>query len=246
MVMADVIAVASGKGGVGKSTFCRLLGGAFASMGRKTLLVDLDAGLNSLDILFGVRENTVFGWNDVSEERCSLSDAVMHCGENIDLLASPSETKNYDSLYDIISELRERYDHIILDAPAGLESGFAAAVKCCDKTVMTATPDAVSVQGCARAARKASEFGIKITNQRIVINRFLKKEAKASRLLNIDGVIDSSGVRLLGIIPEDKALVCMSVTGKMPKKKSEVYAAAKRIALRCEGENVPLNLKHMK
>ena len=99
--MADVIAVASGKGGVGKSTFSWLLGGAFASMGRKTLLIDLDAGLNALDILFGVRENTVFGWNDVSVGRCSLDDAVMNCGENIDLLASPSAVTGFDSLSDI-------------------------------------------------------------------------------------------------------------------------------------------------
>ena len=63
---------------------------------------------------------------------------------------------------------------------------------------------------------------------------------------SIDGVIDSSGVRLLGIIPEDKALICMSVTGKMPKKKSEVYCAVKRIAMRAEGKNVPLDFKHMK
>lgn len=244
--MADVIAVASGKGGVGKSTFSWLLGGAFASMGRKTLLIDLDAGLNALDILFGVRENTVFGWNDVSEGRCSLDDAVMNCGENIDLLASPSAVTSFDSLSDITNSLREKYDRIILDAPAGLESGFVGAVKNCDKTIMVATPDAVSVQGAAKAARKAVEYGVKITDQRIVINRFLKKEAMKSRLLNIDGVIDSSGVRLLGIIPEDKSIICMSVTGKIPKKKSEVYSAAKRIAMRVEGKNVPLDFKHMK
>ncbi len=244
--MSDVIAVASGKGGVGKSTFSWLLGRAFASMGRKTLLMDLDAGLNALDILFGVRENTVFGWNDVCEGRCSVDDALMRCGENIDLLASPSEMKDSDALSDIIKSMREKYDHIILDAPAGLESGFSLAVKCCDKTIMIATPDAVSVQGAAKAARKAAGYGVDITNQRIVINRFLKKEAKKSRLLNVDGVIDSSGVRLLGIIPEDKALVCMSVTGKSPKKKSEVYSASKRIAMRAEGKNVPLDFKHMK
>ena len=127
-----------------------------------------------------------------------------------------------------------------------LVTGFVGAVKNCDKTIMVATPDAVSVQGAAKAARKAVEYGVKITDQRIVINRFLKKEAIKSRLLNIDGVIDSSGVRLLGIIPEDKSIICMSVTGKMPKKKSEVYSAAKRIAMRVEGKNVPLDFKHMK
>jgi len=244
--MGDVIAVASGKGGVGKSTFAWLAASAFSSMGRKVLLIDLDAGLNALDILFGVREKTVFGWNDALADRCSVSDAVTDCGNNIHLLSSPAELNDCKSVRDIILALRDRYDHIILDAPAGLEGGFRDAVENCDRAIMAATPDIISVQGAAAAAREAVKLGLDITDQRIVVNRFVKKEAKKTRLLNIDGVIDSSGVRLIGVIPEDRALVCMSVTGKRPSQKSAVMQAAQRIARRIEGENVPLDLKHIK
>lgn len=244
--MGDVIAVASGKGGVGKSTFSYLLASAFSVMGRRTLLIDLDTGLNALDILFSVREQTVFGWNDALEGRCSVNDAVTDCGGNVFLLSSPAGLNNCERIGEIIEPLRDHYDHIILDAPAGLEGGFVSAVKSCDRAIMIATPDIISVQGAAAAARHAAELGLDITDQRIVINRFVKKDAKKTRLLNIDGVIDSSGVRLIGVIPEDRKLVCMSVTGFSPAKKSTVMSAAVRIARRVEGENIPLDLKHMK
>lgn len=244
--MGDVIAVASGKGGVGKSTFSYLLANAFSAMGRKTLLIDLDTGLNALDILFSVREHTVFGWNDAIDGRCGVSDAVTDCGGNIFLLSSPAGLNNCERIGEVTEPLRSSYDHIILDAPAGLDNGFVSAVKACDRAIMLATPDIISVQGAAAAARHAVTLGLDISDIRIVINRFVKKEAQKTRLLNIDGVIDSSGVRLIGIIPEDRKIVGMSVTGFAPSKKSAVLSAAVRIARRVESENIPLDLKHIK
>ena len=131
---------------------------------------------------------------------------------------------------------------IFIDAPAGIDDGLERAAIACDKAIFIATADEISVKGAAAAASETEAFGIERENMRLLINRFVKKAALKSNLLNVDGVIDKTGVRLLGIVPEDKKIPYSSVTGVFPGEKSKFLKAVRRISARIDGENVPLVL----
>lgn len=246
--MSEKILIASGKGGVGKSTVASFLGNELSSRGKKVLLLDSDAGLGALDILLGVSDRTVFSWLDAFDGNCKSKSCIIPVGENLDLVPSPSvfpEDLGESVFDDIISEFDGEYDIILFDAPAGIDENLRRAARVCDKAIFVATADEISVKCACAAAGKVEEWGIESECERLIINRFVKKAAMKSRLLNIDGVIDKSGVMLLGILPEDKTLPFMSVTAKKPSAKSRFSLAVKRIADRIEGKRVPLALNKL-
>ena len=244
--MAIKIVTASGKGGVGKSTVCKSLGLTFSSIGKNTLLIDCDAGLSSLDIMLSVSENVNFTWEDVAKERCNLDDAILSVNENLSLLSSPRNrvTEIDDGIIErITAELDDKYDIIIIDAPAGIGTGLIRAARGASKALIVATGDEVSVKGAAGVDKVISELGI--SDSRLLINRYEVKFAKKGQLLSIDDIIDKTMVQLIGIIPEDKNIVFSTVSKKKLKtKKSD--SAFSRIASRILGENVELTLSQLK
>lgn len=247
--MTEKILIASGKGGVGKSTVTVFLGMTLASKGKKVLLIDSDTGLGALDILLGVSGSVVNTWNDAVTENCGIKDAILSVSDNLYLMPSPRfypEDIADDTFKTITHELEDEYDIILIDASAGIDDNLRRCAYACDRAVFVATADEVSVRCAASAANEASKFGIDSENMRIVINRYRKKAAIKSKLLNVDGVIDKTGISLLGILPEDKNVPFMSVTNILPSKKSVFITAVCRIADRMEGRNVPLDLKKFK
>lgn len=243
--MAETILIASGKGGVGKSTATLFFGRAMAKQGKKVLLIDADTGLGALDILLGVADKTMNTWLDVEREACELENAFLPVSNNLTLLPSPKEydeTLSDDVFARLVSRCGESFDVILIDAPAGIDRNLKRAATACEKAVFIATADEVSVKGAAAAAAETEKFGISRENMRLVINRFQKKAAAKCRLLNLDGVIDRSGVQLLGVLPEDKKIPQSSVTGVLPGDKSKFQKAVERIVLRMDGQTVPLVL----
>ncbi|MBR5498248.1 MAG: AAA family ATPase [Clostridia bacterium] len=246
--MSEKILIASGKGGVGKSTVTSFLGRTFAARGRKVLLVDSDTGLGALDIMLGVSEKVNNTWADVSAEVCDVKDAIIEVTENLHLLPSPrifSQDIPDTVFRDILADTENDYDVIFIDAAAGVDENVRRGAVCCDRAIFVATADEISVRCAFSAAAEVASYGIDRENMRIIINRFMKKAALKSKLLNIDGVIDKSGIPLLGIIPEDEKITFVSVTNVLPKKKSSFVSAVNRIADRVEGKHVPLELKHI-
>lgn len=247
--MCETIMIASGKGGVGKSTVAAFLGRILAEKNKKILLIDGDTGLGALDIIFGVSDKVMNTWLDIELSNCSLEQAFIKISENLFLLPSPKffpESIDDDVFYKIIQQCKNDFDYIFIDASAGIDNNLKMSVKACEKGIFAATADEISVRGAAAAADKAQEYGMQRENMRLLINRFSKKAAVKSRLLNIDGVIDKSGVMLLGILPEDKKIPYSSVTNVFPDKKSSFMKAAYRICRRIEGESVPLKLNQLK
>ena len=247
--MAEKILVASGKGGVGKSTVTSFLGKAMAESGKKVLLIDSDTGLGALDIMLSVADKKMNTWSDVSEENCNLENALIEISENLYLLPSPSkypEEIDEDVFVKITDNCENDFDIIMIDASAGIDENLRRAAKACDRAVFVATADEISVKCAAAAAYETEKFGIERDDMRIIINRFVKKAALKSKLLNIDGVIDKSSVRLLGIVPEDKKIPYSSVTSVLPAKKSSFSKAVNRIADRMDGKNVPLKINELK
>lgn len=247
--MAEKILIASGKGGVGKSTVTSFLGKTMADSGKKVLLIDSDTGLGALDIMLSVADKKMSTWIDVSDGNCKAEDALITISDNLYLLPSPAtypETIDEDVFVKITKECENDFDIILIDASAGIDENLKRAAKPCDRAIFVATADEISVRCAAAAAYETEKFGIDRTDMRLIINRFVKKAAIRSRLLDVDGVIDKSGVRLLGIIPEDKKIPYSSVTYVLPAKKSSFCKAIKRIADRIDGKNIPLNLKELK
>lgn len=247
--MAETILIASGKGGVGKSTTTAFLGKAMASSGKKVLLIDSDTGLGALDIMLSVADKKMNTWLDVSDGICSIGNALIQISENLFLLPSPSrypEEIDEDVFLKITQECEKDFDIIFIDASAGIDENLKRAAKCSDRAVFIATADEISVKCAAAAAAETEKFGIEREDMRLIINRFVKKATMKSKLLNVDGVIDKSGVRLLGIIPEDKKIPYSSVTSVLPDKKSSFSKAVKRIADRIDGKNIPLRLNELK
>ena len=126
--MAEIIVVASGKGGSGKSSFTAGVGRALANLGKKVLAIDCDIGLRSLDLLFGVSEKVVFDWGDLVCDRCTFEQALI--SSEIDLLAAPrnfSDDLSPEATAKVFRSFSEDYDYIILDSPAGIDRGFRLA-----------------------------------------------------------------------------------------------------------------------
>lgn len=241
--MAEKILVASGKGGVGKSTTVSFLGRALAARGKKVLLIDADSGLGALDIMLNVADKTVNTWLDVIHGSCEPRRAIISVSENLKLIPSPKISPDFvlsNAFAGIIKECEDDFDYIFIDAPAGIDDGLRIAAAPCEKAILIATADEISVRCAAAAVSETEKYGITRENTRLIINRFVKKNAIKSKLLNVDGVIDKSGIQLLGIIPEDKKIPGSSVTQILPDKKSKFIKAVERIAARTEGETVPL------
>lgn len=245
--MAISVLIASGKGGVGKSTLTAGLGAAAANAGMKTLLIDCDAGLGSLDLLFGCAENCAFNWMDVYEGRCTKDDALIAIQDNLHLLPVPRTLQTdfpEDCIADFVAKHGDAFDLILIDAPAGIGAGLRRAAKAAQRAIVVATPDTVSVRGAWSVAKLLLQEGI--GQARLVVNRFDSKQVKKNKLFNIDTAIDKTGVQLIGVVPEEKNLISASVTGKKLKKKSAAAKAFERILRRVLGEHIPLKLSYLK
>lgn len=247
--MSEKILIASGKGGVGKSTVAAFLGRELASRSMKVLLIDSDTGLGALDIMLNVAERVVNTWADVISAECKTENAVIKISENLHLLASPRilpDDMPENAFESIIEDAEKDYDVILIDASAGIDENLRRTAAVCNRAVFVATADEISVRCACAAANEAEKCGIDRDNMRIIINRFIKKAALKARLMNVDGVIDKSGIALLGIIPEDKKVPFISVTNDLPDKKSVFVSAVGRISDRLEGKYVPLELRRFK
>lgn len=236
----SITVVASAKGGVGKSTFCVGVGKMLAELGEKVLLVDMDIGVRSLDLLLGVAEKTVYDWGDVLRGNCDRQKCVLKCGEKLSLIPAPQDLfGDFDpeKLKGFIDGFQNEYPYILLDAPAGLETGFRLASHCAENCVIVSTADPVSIRAAASAAVNVRKMGV--NDLRLVVDRYDKKCGVC-----IDGLIDTVGARLLGVIPESEEVAHSALGAHVPFdcKGNQAFL---RIARRMTGENIPIREKYL-
>jgi septum site-determining protein MinD len=242
--MGRVTVITSGKGGVGKSTVSVGLAASLSKMGRRVLLIDCDAGLRSLDRMTGIDETLVYDISDVVSGRCTPIDAIYECSstEGLFLMPAPASINDMVSenvMVKLVAILRKYYDDVILDSPAGLGKGFRAAAAAADRAFLICTADPV----CVRSCRTASDIlrGIGIDEQRLIINRYDEKKFDNARIItDLDEVIDKTGVRLLGVVPEDYEMIKSMLLQRDYSKTTPGMMALMRIARRSEGENIPV------
>ncbi len=243
--MSKVIVVTSGKGGVGKTTTVAHLGTSLAMMGKKVAVVDADIGLRNLDIVLGLENRIVYDLVNVVEGACKLKQALIRDKrvEGLYLLpAAQSRTKEAvkpEQMAALCDELRQDFDYIFLDSPAGIEGGFRNALAGADSAIVVTTPhvsavrDADRIIGLVEAAEKGSP--------QLIINRLQPEMVKKGEMLDQDDVVEILSIRLIGIVPEDENIVSASNRGEpvVLNGKAQSGEAYKRIARRIEGEDVP-------
>lgn len=236
--MAKKIAIASGKGGVGKSSLTVGIGKALAKNGKRVLLIDCDC-LKSIDLLTGITEFLLYNWGDVIKERCDSENAVYDAGD-VKVMTCPDSYEDItaEEMKELVKKLEDDYDYILLDSPAGIDKGLTLACSVADRGLVVSTPDLVCVRSACIAARQMAKLSV--TDVRLIINRVKKKDVVKGRLLNVDSVIDSTEIQLIGVVPEDAKIRLGSMGQGIYKKGQASYKSFCNIAARIEGETVPL------
>ena len=240
--MARKIILASGKGGVGKSSLTAGIAIELCNMGQNVLVIDFDIGMGCLDLILASDDTGIFNWGDVVKGSCEPMQAIRST-VGPSLLTAPTRFDcDYtgDSVRNMIAEYDDLFDYILMDAPAGVSGGFLLAAACADEGIIVSTADEVCVRVGAFAGEKLSELGV--TDIRLIINRFNKKLTSQGHYLNIDEVIDATVLQLIGVVPEDKKISYCSVVGMTTLDSSKAKEAFKRIAMRLEGFNINLKL----
>ena len=243
---ARVIVITSGKGGVGKTTTTANIGAALADKGHKVLLIDTDIGLRNLDVVMGLENRIVYDLIDVIEGRCRVSQALIkdkRCPNLVLLPAAQIRDKNdvnTDQMKELIFSLKESFDYILIDCPAGIEQGFKNAIAAADEAVVVTTPEVSATRDADRIIGLLEAAGIK--SPRIVVNRLRIDMVKEKNMLSVEDILDILAVKLLGVVPDDETVVISTNKGEPLVYKGDSLAAKafKNIASRIEGVEVPL------
>lgn len=244
--MGIATVVVSGKGGVGKSTISVGLATAFAKHKKKVLLVDCDAGLRSLDRMTGIEEKLLYDISDVVRGRCAPIEAIYQseCFPGVDVMPAPSKMEDMvpvSIMKRFVPILKTHYDHVILDCPAGVGENFKSAAISADRGIIVCNPDPVCVRNSAVAKDELLNLGI--DKQRLIINRYNGKYfSEIQTLEDLDSVIDEVGVRLLGVVPEDRQITLSIFSGKQIPHNSSAMLAIGRIVGRLEGIKIPIEI----
>lgn len=244
--MSQVIVVASGKGGTGKTTVSTSLALALAKKNNKVLVIDCDSGMRGTDMMLGITDKLVYDMSDVICGNCSLSDAIYECNgaSSLYAIAAPILAEDEISprlMNQFVTEHRDEYDYIIIDAPAGVGTGFEAAAIAADRALVVVNTEPISVRGGVNIRQKLMEMGI--SDIRLVINRFDKERfLKMDIYKDLDEIIDTTGIRLIALIPEDVRISSLAQRGALATNWSKCAVVFDSLVARLEGLNVPITI----
>lgn len=213
--MSTAILVASGKGGTGKTSITAGVASCMATMGHRTLCIDLDIGLRNLDVSLAMTDCALMDFSDVMEGRCSLKrSAVSHPTiPNLHLLTAPlqyrPQTGAAAQWLELIEQARGQFDYIFLDAPAGLGLGFRMARMAADRGLIVTTNDANALRDATRCVDELE----KLPTLHLVVNRVSPKLMRRQKT-TIDEAMDQAGLPLLGVVPEDPSVTLAAAADK--------------------------------
>ncbi|MCD4685675.1 MAG: septum site-determining protein MinD [Anaerolineae bacterium] len=245
---ARVLTITSGKGGVGKTTAAANLAVGLARLNKRVVCIDADIGLRNLDVVMGLENRIVYDLVDVVEGRCKLRQAMVKDKRAPDLYLLPAaqtRDKTAVSPQDMImlaQQLRDDYDFIVIDSPAGIEWGFRNALAPADEVIVITNPEAPAVRDADRIIGliEAEERTIPVS---LVINRAKPDMIRRGDMLSVNDVLEILSIKLLGVIPEDEQVLISSNRGApltLDSQKTPAAEAFRDIARRLIGENVPL------
>jgi len=243
--MSEVIVITSGKGGVGKTTTSANLGTALAQNNMKVCLIDTDIGLRNLDVVMGLENRIVYNLVDVVEGKCRIKQALIKDKKYPNMFLLPSaQTRDKTSVSPeqmkaLVNELREDFDYIILDCPAGIEQGFKNAIAGADRALIVTTPEVSAIRDADRIIGLLEANGI--TEIDLIVNRLKVDMIKRGDMMSIEDVVDILSIDLIGAVPDDDNIVISTNQGE-PLAGTDCLAgrAYTNISRRVMGEEVPL------
>ena len=243
MPVSVSVVVTSGKGGTGKTSFTGAVGSCLAALGQRVLCIDMDVGLRNLDITLGMTDRAVMDFTDVLSGRCELSLAAAQHPDVKDLylLTAPMSLESATSDADMIrlvAMAKEQFDFVLMDCPAGLGEGFRLAVAAADRGVVVSTTDPSALRDAQRTVMALTP---QMETLHLVMNRVQPKMIRKLRT-NIDEAMNTAGLPLLGVVPEDPQVTLAAGTGRpliLTTRKGAAVAYL-NIAKRLMGQQVPL------
>ena len=239
------ITITSGKGGVGKTTATASLAVALARMGKRVVCIDADISLRNLDAALGVEGRITHDLVDVVEGRARMEHALVKDLRLPNLMLLPASKErdqnavNEYHMIKICNELKSDFDFILIDCPAGIESGFQTAITPADQIIVVATPEVSSVRDADHVVNLIE--AVNKPAPRLLVNRLRPKLAHRGDMFDIDGILDILGIKLIGVVPEDESAITAGNHGHPLTWNSRSPAAAAfiRVARRLLGENIP-------
>jgi septum site-determining protein MinD len=240
--LGRAIVLTSGKGGVGKTTTTANLGHALAMRGASVALVDADVGLRNLDIVLGLESRVRYHLLDVLEEKVSLEDALVRDKHNDKLvLLAAAQTRekdevDTDKMRALIEQLRERFDYVLIDCPAGIEMGFRNAVVGAQEAIVVCTPEVSAVRDVDRVI---GLLGNRFRPQ-LIVNRLRPQMVKKGKMLSVEDVNAILRLPLLGVIADEPEIIVTTNRGEpiALRREGATAAAYHAIAARLAGEDV--------
>jgi septum site-determining protein MinD len=243
VTLGRAIVITSGKGGVGKTTTTANLGTALAQRGARVALIDADVGLRNLDILLGLESRITFHLLDVLEEKATLDDALVADKHSPSLfLLAAAQTREKDEvdterMRALVERLRERFDYVLIDCPAGIEMGFRNAVVGADEAIVVCTPEVSAVRDVDRVV---GLLGNRFQPQ-LIVNRLRPQLVKKGKMLSVEDVNSILHLPLLGVIADEPEIVVTTNRGEpiALQREGRTASAYRAIAARIAGEDVP-------
>ena len=216
--MGEVVVITSGKGGVGKTTTTANIGTALALEEKKVVLLDADIGLHNLDVVMGLENRIVYDLVDVVEGTCRLKQALIRDKRFKGLFLLPAaQTRDKNAvtpaqMQKLCEDLREQFDFILIDSPAGIEQGFKNAIAGADRAVVVTVPEVSAVRDADRIIGLLASN--ELLNPQLIVNRLRMDMVKRGDMMNIEDTIDILGIDLLGVVPDDEKIIVSSNRGE--------------------------------
>ena len=245
--MGEVFVITSGKGGVGKTTSTANIGAGLAAADKKTILIDTDIGLRNLDVVMGLENRIVYDLVDVIEGSCRLKQALIKDKRYPGLFLLPAaQTRDKNAvspeqMKKLCQNIRDMgFDYIIIDCPAGIEQGFKNAIAGADRAVVVTTPEVSAVRDADRIIGLLEANGL--NDPGLIVNRIKTDMVKRGDMMSVDDVKEILSVNVLGVVPDDEAIVVTTNRGEpaVADDFSKAGKAYRNITARIMGEDVPL------
>ncbi len=243
--MSEVIVVTSGKGGVGKTTATANIGTGLAKLNKKVVMIDTDIGLRNLDVVMGLENRIVYNLVDVIEGNCRRKQALIKDKRYPNLYLLPSaQTRDKtavtpEQMKKLTDDLREYFDYILLDCPAGIEQGFKNAIAGADRAIVVTTPEVSAIRDADRIIGLLEANDIKKIE--LLINRLRMDMIRRGDMMSVDDVVEILAANLVGAVPDDESVVISTNQGEpLAGDDTRAGQAFLNICRRITGESVPL------
>ncbi len=216
--MSEVIVITSGKGGVGKTTTTANIGTGLAKLRNKVVLIDTDIGLRNLDVVMGLENRIVYNLVDVIEGTCRYRQALIKDKNQPNLYMLPSaQTKDKsavtpEQMRKLVEELKEEFDYVILDCPAGIEQGFQNAIAAADRALVVTTPEVSAIRDADRIIGLLEANSIQKID--LIVNRIRMDMVKRGEMMSIEDVVEILAIDLIGAVPDDENIVISTNQGQ--------------------------------